>query len=156
MLGQRGYAVIVEVGGRGAEDGHVLPAESEVTPVAQDLSGHIAKSVEGSAAIELVDGNDVGVVEHVDLLELGRCSELRRHDVERDVGEIGDRVVALSDAGSLDDDEVIAGNRASAHRYREVGRDRTLTARGDGAEEDPIVRRGIHADPVAEQSASAP
>ena len=156
MLGQRGHAVVIEVGGRGAEDGHVLPSASEVTPVAQDLAGYIAKGIEGSPAIELVDGDDVGVVEHVDLLELGGSSELRRHDVERDVGEIGDRVVALPDAGSFDDDEVIAGQRAGAHRYRQVGGHRTLAARGDGAEEHPVVCSGVHADPVAEQSATAP
>ena len=156
MLGQRGDTVVVEVGGRGAEDGHVLPSASEVTPVAQDLPGYVAKGIEGSPAIELIDSNDVGVIEHVDLFELGRCSELWRHDVERDVGEIGDRVIALADAGSLDDDQVIARERARADCHRQVGGHRTLAARGDRTEEHPVVCRGIHADPIAEQGATAP
>ena len=75
--------------------------------------------VEAAALVELVDGDQVGVVEHVDLLELGRCSELRRHDVERDVGELGDLGVRLADAGALQQDQVEAG--AAQHVANALG-----------------------------------
>ena len=112
-------------------------------------------SVERPAPIELVDGDDVGVVEHVDLLELGGSTELRRHDIEGDVGELRDGVVSLADAGSLDDHEVVAGECARPHGARQVRGHGALTAGGDGAEEDPVIRGGVHADAIAQQCASA-
>jgi hypothetical protein len=47
----------------------------------------VAQRVLAPLAVELVDGDDVGEVEHVDLLELAGGAELGRHHVERDVDE---------------------------------------------------------------------
>ena len=155
MVGQGRNAIVIESCRRGAEDRHVLPAAGEVAAVAEQLARDVAMSVERPAPIELVDGDDVGVVEHVDLLELGGSTELRRHDIEGDVGELRDGVVSLADAGSLDDHEVVAGECARPHGARQVRGHGALTAGGDGAEEDPVIRGGVHADAVAQQCASA-
>ena len=155
MVGQRRDAVVVESCRRGAEDGHVLPAAAEVAAVAEQLTRHIAVRVEGTAPVELVDGDDVGVVEHVDLLELACGAELRRHDVEGHIGELCDGVVSLTDARSLDNDEVVASQCTGAHGSRQVRGHRAFTAGGDRAEEDPVIRGGVHADAIAQQSAAA-
>ncbi len=72
LLEQRGDAVVVEPGGRGAEDRHGLPALAEGLAVAHQLAGDVAAGVLGPAALVLVDRDDVGEVEHVDLLQLRR------------------------------------------------------------------------------------
>ena len=84
-------------------------AASEGLAVALHLLGDVAQRVGGALAVELVDRDELGEVEHVDLLELARGAELRRHHVHRHVDQRHDRRVALADARGLDDDEVEAG-----------------------------------------------
>ena len=80
--------------------------------VAPPLLADVAQGVLAAALVELVEHEDPGEVEHVDLLELARGAVLRRHHVERDVDEVDDRGVALADPGRLDDDEIEALRRA--------------------------------------------
>ncbi len=83
VLVERGDAVVVEARGDRAEHRHVLPRRAERLAVAHELAADVAAGVLGAAALELVDRDDVGEVEHVDLLELGRGAELGRHHVQR-------------------------------------------------------------------------
>ena len=154
LLVERGDAVVVEGRGRRAVDGHVGGALAEGLAVAHHLAADVTQGVLGAAALELVDGDDVGAVEHVDLLELAAGAELGRHDVERDVGVVDDGGVALADAGSLEDDEVEAGRAHDVEDVVEVRRDLGAAARREAAEEDPVTVEGAHADAVAEQGAA--
>jgi hypothetical protein len=72
--------------------------------VALPLLAHVAQRVLGAALLELVERDQLGEVEHVDLLELARRAVLARHHVHRHVDEVDDLRVALADAGRLDDD----------------------------------------------------
>ena len=74
--------------------------------VALDLLAHVAQGVGRTLAVELVDGHELGEVEHVDLLELAGRAVLGRHHVDRDVDQRHDRRIALADARGLDDDQV--------------------------------------------------
>jgi hypothetical protein len=162
---ERGHAVVVEGGRARAVDRHVLPRDAERLPVADQLAGHVAAGVLGAAALELVDGDDVREVEHVDLLELGGGTELGRHHVQGGVDERDDGRVALPDAGRLDDHEVVAGRLRRGDHVREVlgdlgdgpaGGDRAevhLLAVPAGHARDAAER--VHPDPVAEQRAAA-
>ena len=67
--------------------GRVSTVAAELLAVAGELAAHVAQRVLGAAPLELVDGDHVGEVEHVDLLELRRRAELGRHHVERHVDE---------------------------------------------------------------------
>ena len=159
VLVERGDAVVVEAGGAGAEDRHVLPRLPERLAVAHDLAGDVAPGVVGAAPLELVDRDDVGEVEHVDLLELAGGAVLRRHDVEADVAVLDDAGVALADAGRLDDDEVVAGGLAGQDRVRQAGRHLAAGAAGGQRPEEDARRvgrvEGVHPDAVAEQRAAA-
>src|SRR5213592_4039257 len=81
-------------------------ARAEGLAVALDLLAHVAQRVLRALAVELVDRHEIGEVEHVDLLELARGAELRRHHVERNVGVRHDGRIALADAGRLDDNQL--------------------------------------------------
>jgi len=72
------------------------------------LLAHVAQGVEGLGPVELVDGHEVGVVEHVDLFELHGGAVLGGHDIEREVGDIDDLGVGLADARGLDEDQTSA------------------------------------------------
>jgi hypothetical protein len=108
-------------------------------------------------AVELVDGDEVGEVEHVDLLELAGGAELGGHDVERQVHVRHDGGVALADAGGLDDDEVEARQLAGGDDFRQGGGDPSR-CRGWPASACRCWRGcqldGVHADAVAEQRAA--
>jgi hypothetical protein len=155
---QRGDAVVVEARGHGAEHRHLLHRHGEQLAVALHLLAHVAEGVLGALAVELVDGDEVGEVEHVDLLELAGGAELRGHDVERGVDVRHDGGVALADARGLDDDEVEAGQLAGGDDFRQRGGDlRAGVARGQRAHEDVAgcqLADGVHADAVAEQRAA--
>ena len=154
-LVERGDAVVVERRGGRAVDRHVLPLHAERLTVAHHLPRHVAARVLGAAALELVDRHDVGVVEHVDLLQLRRGAELRRHHVQREVDERHDRRVALTDTGRLDDHQVRSGRLARHDRLLQAVRDLAAgTARGQRAEEHAIAVEAVHPDPVAEQRAA--
>ena len=155
VLVERGDAVVVERGGAGAEDRHVCGLLAEGLAVADELAGDVAQGVLGAAALELVDRDRVGEVEHVDLLQLGGGAELRRHHVERGVDEGHDRGVALADARGLDDDEVEARGLHDGDDVGEVRGHLVRPAGGEAAEEDAVTVEGVGPDPVAEQRATA-
>ena len=112
-LVERGCSRVVEARGNGPEDRCVLGfALRGMTAIPLTHDG--SKGVLRPVPVELVDGDDVGEVEHVDLLQLGRSAELGRHDVERDVGDVHDRGVTLADPRGLHDDEVVASGAARA------------------------------------------
>ena len=157
---QRGDAVVVEAARHRAEHRHLVGPLAERLAVPLHLLGDVAEGVGGALAVELVDGDELGEVEHVDLLELARGAELGRHDVDRNVDERHDRGVALADPRGLDDDEVEARR---LHRREHVGQRRAdlaaEVARRQRAHEDarPLApgRDRVHADAVAEQRAAA-
>ncbi len=155
VLVERGDAVVVEGRGAGAEDRHVLGPLAERSAVADQLATHVAQRVHRAAALELVDRDGVGEVEHVDLLQLRRGAELRRHHVERGVDVGDDARVALPDAGGLDDDEVEAAGLHDVDHVGEVLGDLVGATGRERAEEDPVAVEGVGADPVAEQRAAA-
>ena len=103
------HARVVELGGDSAEYRHVVERLIEELMVALELFLHIAQRVEGAPLIELIDGDEVGKVEHVDLFQLSGGAVLGRHHVKRQVGMVDDLGIGLSDAGSFQDDEVVAG-----------------------------------------------
>jgi hypothetical protein len=76
VLVQSGDAVVVERRGGRAEHRHVLRLLPERLTVAHQLAADVTQGVLRAAALELVDRDDVGEVEHVDLLQLRRRAEL--------------------------------------------------------------------------------
>src|SRR6185437_13170988 len=74
---ERAHAVVVEAARLRAEDRHLLGRGCEELAVPLVLLAHIAQRVLGALPIELVDGDEVREIEHVDLLELARRAELR-------------------------------------------------------------------------------
>ena len=121
-LVQRGDAVVVEAARHRAEHRHLVGPLAERLAVALHLLGDVAQRVGGALAVELVDRDELGEVEHVDLLELARGAELGRHHVHRHVDERHDRRVALADARGLDDDQVEAGGLARGDARRAAPR----------------------------------
>ena len=125
--------------------------------VSGPLPADLAEGVVGASAVELVDGHHIGQLQHVDLLELGGCTVLRCHHVERDVGDLDHGGITLADAGGLHDDQVESGRSARRHDQGESGRQLGRGAPGGhGPEEDAGSVDGVHPDPVPEQGASAP
>ena len=114
-LVQRGHAVIVEAAGDRAEDRHLLGPLLERLLVALHLLGDVAQRVRGAPAVELVDRDELGEVEHVDLLELAGRPVLGRHHVQRYVDERHDRRIALADPRGLDDHQVEGGCLAGGY-----------------------------------------
>ena len=147
---------IIEARSDRAEHRHRLGGLCERQTVALDLFGDIAQRVATALTIELVDHDDIGEVEHVDLLELTGGAELRRHHVERKVDQRHDARVALADAGRLHDHQVEA---CRLGRDDDVGQRRRQLAAGlarrDRAHVDVRSVDRVHPDAVAEQRAAA-
>jgi hypothetical protein len=76
-LVQRGDAVVVEARRHGAEHRHVVRLLAEAFAIALVLLAHVAQRILGALAVELVDGDEIGEVEHVDLLQLARRRRIR-------------------------------------------------------------------------------
>ena len=67
---QRRHAVVVEARRHGAEHRHHVGRLAKALAVALVLLAHVAQGVFGPLAIELVEGDEIGEVDHVDLLKL--------------------------------------------------------------------------------------
>jgi hypothetical protein len=131
----------------------------KASAVALHLLGHVAQRVGRALAVELVDGHELGEVEHVDLLELAGGAELGRHHVQRHVHQRHDGGVALADARGLDDDQVEAGGLAggsTSGRAWLISLPKSRVARLRMNTRGPWPGRdGVHADAVAQQRAAA-
>ena len=74
--------------------------------VAPVLLANIAQGIQRATLIELVDGDEVGKVEHIDFFELGGCAVFRRHHIQGLVSVIGDFGIRLPDAGGFHNNQV--------------------------------------------------
>ena len=148
-------AGVVELAGDGAHHGQRVIVGIPQLVVALVLLLHIAHGIEGAALVELVDGHHIGEVEHVDLLQLRGCAELRRHDVERDIAVVQDLRIALADAARLQDDQVEACCLQHVHGLLHMLAQREVAlARGEAAHVDAFAADAVHADAVAQQRAA--
>src|SRR6266853_1145649 len=151
-LVERGNAVVVEARGDGAVYRHVPGGAVEELAVALVLLPHVPQRVLAALAVELVDGDEIGEIAHVDFLELARRAVFGRHHVERGIGERHDRRIALTDAGSLDEHQIESGDLACRDHVREALRHFAFSvARGERAHEHAPSGDRVHADAVAEQ-----
>jgi len=154
---QRRHPVVVETRCNRAVHRQRFERLGEGRGVALQLLAHVTQRVARAAPVELVDGDQIGEVEHVDLLELARRTELRGHDVERQICKLGNRGVALTDAGSFHDDDVDSRRLDGVNHDPQVGRQ--LGAGRAGCKRAHInlgMIDGVHADAVAEQGAAVP
>jgi hypothetical protein len=142
---------IVEAAGDGREDRQLgIRQLHAIGMIAPPLLAHVAQCVFGTALFEFVQHDHVGKVEHVDLFQLARRAVLGRHDIQRQVGEIDDFRVALTDARRLDDDQIepdgaIQRDHVGQHR---AGR-QMLAPRRQRTHEHIRHAQRIHADAVA-------
>ena len=146
------HPVIVELGGDGAEDRHLLGPPAKGLAVALDLLAHVLHGVVAAALLELVDHRQVGEIQHVDFLELRGGPVLTRHDIDGHVHEVDDARVALADAGGFRDDK-IKTRRLDGHDGVGQGFGYLCSgaARGKRAHVDPRTADGVHADAVPQE-----
>ena len=153
-LVERRHAVVVEVGRDRPVHGHLVDRRLEESAVALHLLAHVAQRVLRAPAVELVDRDEIGEVQHVDLLELRGGAELGRHHVERDVDQRGDRRVALADPRRLHDDEVEAGDLARGDHVGQRLADLAAgLAGGERAHVDVRMLDRVHPDAITQQRA---
>ena len=133
----------------------VIGGEGQTVPLV--LLADVTERVPGPFLVCLVDRDQVGEIEHVDLLQLGGSAVLGGHHVNRHVRVVDDLGVGLPDPGSLQQHEVEPGGLdhfdGALHMRREgevglTGRQRSHVRPGMG--------KGVQPDPVTEQGASRP
>ena len=156
---QRGNAVVIEARRYRAVHRHFVRRLLEKLAVALILLAHVAQRVGGALAIELVDGDEVGEVEHVDFLELARRTELWRHHIKRHIDMRHDRRVALSDTRSLDHDQLETRDFARGDRVGQRPGDfaRCIACRQRAhvnARAFSVRMDRIHADAITQQRAA--
>ncbi len=78
-------AVVIEARRNGRNHREVLVSNVECFTIAPDLFADIPEGIVCPATVGLVDGDHVSEIKHVNLLELGGCAVLGRHDVHGDI-----------------------------------------------------------------------
>src|SRR5581483_98152 len=126
--------------------------------VAPPLLAYIAQAVLRAALLTLVQDDEVRKVDHVDLFELTRRPVLAGHDIERQIDEIHDLGVRLTDAGCLDHDEIEACGLVELDDLpQDCGGRQMLPPGCERAHEDRLAGKAVHADPIPqERPATAP
>ena len=148
-------AGVVELAGDGGIHRHVGVRGLERHAVALPLLAHVAQRVLGAAAVVLVEHDQLGVVEHVDFLELAGRAVVGGHHVHREIDQIDNFRIALADAGGLHNHqiEIQRGEEADAVTQHGVDR-RVLASGGHRAHIDARAAQRVHADAVAQQRAA--
>ena len=151
---------IVELAGAGGIDRHLLHGvvEAPVGPLV--LLAHIPQGILRPPLVGLVQHDDIGEIQHVDLLELAGGAVLRRHHVHGEVHQVRDLAIALADARGFDDHQVetlgLGGGDAGLQGL--AGGPVGGAAGGQAAHEDAVPQlgmvEGIHADAVAQEGAA--
>ncbi len=148
-------AGIVEIGCHGGDHRELVVLHVEQQPVPPHLFPHFTESVFGPRLVRLVYDHQVGEVEHVDLLQLGRRAVFRSHHVHRHVGHVHDLGVALADPRRLQHDQVETRRLQDLDRRGDGGRQRHV---GSSGRHRPHVHPGmghrVHPDPVSQQRTS--
>ena len=167
QLGDRRYQHLVEPVGPGVVEvrgdrrvhREVLIGDLERLVISLVLLAHLTQGIFGSPAVGLVDDDQIGEVEHVDLLQLAGRSVLGSHHVHGDVGVVDDLGVGLPDARRLQDDQIEPSSLDQIDGRRDVrGEGQVGLPGGKRPHERPFVADRVHSDPVAEKgtSGSAP
>ena len=116
------------------------------------LSPHVPQGILPPALVELVEDDEIGEVEHVDLLELRGRPVLGGHHVEGEVGEVDHLGVALADPGRLDHHEVEAGSLEHRDGVAHDAREGEVRLAGrQRAHEDPGHLDRVHAEAVGQE-----
>ena len=149
---ERGHTIIVETRGLRAEDRHLVGCGGPELAIALVLLADIAQGIERALAIELVDGHEIGEIEHVNFFELAGRTKLGGHDIERGIDQRHDRGIALTDARGLDHDQIKARHLAGGDHIGQRLADLAAgIAGGERAHEDIGMVDGIHANAIAKQ-----
>ena len=165
---QRRHAVVIETRCLRTKHRHVFRVQVPLLAVALHLFCHVTQRILCALAVELVDGDEVGEVEHVDLFQLRGGAEFRRHHIQAEVDMFHDGGVALADAGGFDDHQIHASDLAGGDYIRQrLGNLGAGVARGQRAHEHAAATHGVvgiarhgprldcvHADTVAQQGAA--
>ena len=148
-------AGIIELAGNGRVHRHFVVTNVERDVVSFPLLADVAQGVFGAPLVEFIEHDQIGEVEHVDLLELAGGTVITGHHVDREIHEIHDLAVALPDAGRLHDDEVEAERLEEQDVVaKHLARRKVLPARRNRTHEHPVRPQGIHSNTVTQQGAA--
>ena len=149
-------AIVVEACSDRAEHGQFGRVGVEQFAVAGELATHRAQRIVGTAALELVDGDDLREVEHVDLFELRIGTELGSHHVHRHIDIRHDGGIALADTRRLHHHQIGTPRLGGEDDVGERCGHLTATRAGsERAEEHLRAVDGVHANAVAQQCTAA-
>ena len=105
--------------------------------------------------VELIQHDDIGHIQHIDLFQLHRGAIFACHHIERDIGKVDNSGIPLADPCGFQDDEI---EMAPFHQLQGPFHGRTELmsrgARGHRTQKYPVVIDGIHSDAVAQQSSA--
>ena len=148
-------AGVVELAGDGGIHRHVFIGHLEGDAVALPLLAHVAQRILGAALVVLVQRNELGEIQHVDLFQLAGRAVVAGHHVHGEVDQIDDFRIALANAGGFHDHQVVAQalEEGDAVQQHGVG-GHVLAAGGHGAHVHAVAAQRVHADAVAQQRAA--
>ena len=143
-------AGIVELAGHGSVHRHVLQRVVPAVVVPLDLFLYIAQRIQCTAFVELIEGNQVRKIQHVDLLQLRSGPVFGGHDVQRSGAVLQNFRVGLADSTGFQDHQVKPSGLNNLNGFCHV------TAQGQvalpGCQRAHVhvgVLDGVHADAVA-------
>ena len=155
LLPEAVHAPVGELAGDGGDDGEFLVGHVEHVAVASHLLANGSQGVFAAPLFVFIKNDNIGHVEHFNLLELGVSPELGGHHVEGMVGHRRDGVAALADAAGLAENEVEADRFGDLDGSVEVGADlRAAASAGEAAHVEVVVRERIHTNPVSKKGAA--
>jgi hypothetical protein len=122
--------------------------------IAFKLFAHIMKCIQRTTFIKFIDGDHIGIIEHVDLLQLGGGAVFRRHYIQAYIAIIKDAHIALSNPGRFQNNEIKGGFFTHIDGILYVFAQRYIALAGsEGAHISPGRMDTVHPDAVTQQGA---
>ena len=143
-------AFIVELTGHGTHYRNLFVFGGKELVIAFVLFADIVECIERTGLVEFVKTDQIGIIEHVDLFELGSGSILRRHHVHAYLAVIENAGIALPHAGCFYNDEIKGCLLTNGNGVSKGSTEcRIIIAGSQRAHIGPGMIDGIHPDAIA-------
>ena len=117
-----------------------------------ELLTHVAQCIQSPALIKLIQRHHIGIIEHIDLLQLRSGPIFGRHYIQSHIAVFSDHGIALTDSAGLHHDQIITRHLQNAHSIVYVRTQRQVGLTGcHRTHVHTVVVDTIHSNAIAQQ-----
>ena len=106
---------IVKLRCDGTEHRHLIHLRFKQFMVPLKLLPHVAQRIQSTAFVKLIQSHHVGIIEHIDFLQLRGRAIFGRHYIQSHITVLGNHRITLTDSTRLYHNQIVPGHFQNTH-----------------------------------------